>query len=53
MLYWDFLLRHESRLRGNRRMALQLKNLTRFDSRQRALIRKQAESLRGELAADF
>jgi len=28
-LYWDFLGRHEARFRGNRRMAMQLKNVER------------------------
>ncbi len=33
-LYWDFLLRHETFLGKNQRMAMQLKNLARLDPRE-------------------
>jgi deoxyribodipyrimidine photolyase-related protein len=45
-LYWDFLLRHESRLASNPRMALQVKNLARITDSERDQIRAQAQSLR-------
>ena len=45
-LYWDFLLRHESALAGNTRMALQLKNLARLDAAARKEIRATARDLR-------
>lgn len=41
-LYWDFLLRHESALRLNPRMSMQLKNLARLDEAKRDAIRFQA-----------
>ena len=41
-LYWDFLSRHERDLRGNPRMGLQLRNLDRLSSAERAAIQKQA-----------
>lgn len=45
-LYWDFLLRHESLLAANQRMALQVRNLTRLKPEQRALIHEQATAIR-------
>jgi len=45
-LYWDFLLRHERTLKGNPRMVMQLRNLSRLDEKTRAAIRKQAGALR-------
>jgi deoxyribodipyrimidine photolyase-related protein len=50
-LYWDFLQRHESMLRANPRMGLQVKNLARLDTTQRAAIAQQAEQLRSSLRA--
>jgi deoxyribodipyrimidine photolyase-related protein len=47
-LYWDFLLRHEGRLAKNPRMALQVKNLARLGTAERALIQQQA----GEIKAN-
>ncbi len=41
-LYWDFLDRHESRLKRNRRMALQVKNLERKTPEEREAIRREA-----------
>ncbi len=49
-LYWDFLARHEAGLRGNRRMAMQLKNLDRKDSGEMNEIRKRADRIRGGVA---
>jgi len=37
-LYWDFLMRHETLLKKNPRMALQLKNLSRLDVSERETI---------------
>jgi len=50
-LYWDFLQRHESMLRNNPRMGLQVKNLARLEAAQRAAISQQAERLRQSLRA--
>jgi len=41
-LYWEFLLRHESLLRRNQRMRLQLRNLDRLDAATRRAIRTRA-----------
>ena len=49
-LYWDYLLRHEPRLRRNQRMAMQLKNLTRLSPEQRHAIQEQSEHLRAAYA---
>jgi len=45
-LYWDFLLRHAEALKGNPRMLMQLRNLSRLDENARAAIRGQAGVLR-------
>lgn len=45
-LYWDFLIRHETLLKKNPRMAMQLKNLARLDSAARDAIRAQASAHR-------
>ncbi len=45
-LYWDYLLQHEVRLRGNQRMAMQLKNLGRLSAEKRSEIQEQAQSVR-------
>ncbi|MGA0569703.1 cryptochrome/photolyase family protein [Variovorax sp. VNK109] len=50
-LYWDFLMRHEQRLKGNPRMSLQLRNLDRIDAKEKARIRQQAAALRDEARA--
>ena len=47
-LYWDYLLRHEKALRGNNRMALQVRNLDRLDNKQRSAIRETADGIRGK-----
>lgn len=44
--YWDFLLRHEQKLRGNRRMALMFKSLERLPEAERKAISGQADELR-------
>jgi deoxyribodipyrimidine photolyase-related protein len=49
-LYWDFLIRHESRFARHPRTALQWRNLTRLDPAQRQAIRAQAQALRSALA---
>ncbi|MBL8380964.1 MAG: cryptochrome/photolyase family protein [Burkholderiales bacterium] len=45
-LYWDFLMRHEKRLAGNARMALQVKNVARLDGDERMAIAQRAEAIR-------
>jgi len=45
-LYWDFLMRHETLLKKNPRMAMQLKNLARLDAPARDAIRAQASAHR-------
>ena len=50
-LYWDFLMRHETRLAANPRMALQVKNVARLDDAQKQAIRERAAAIRqGEVA---
>jgi deoxyribodipyrimidine photolyase-related protein len=49
-LYWDFLARHESQLKGNRRMDMQLKNLAGIGGAERRAIRAQADALRVQMA---
>jgi deoxyribodipyrimidine photolyase-related protein len=46
VFYWDFLIRHRERFRGNRRMAMILKNVDRLDGDERDAIRSQARKLR-------
>lgn len=45
-LYWDFLIRHEEKLKKNNRMGMQLRNLNRFARNKKEDIQKQAERLR-------
>ncbi|MDO8375699.1 MAG: cryptochrome/photolyase family protein [Aquabacterium sp.] len=50
-LYWDFLMRHETLLGANPRMALQVKNVARLDDTQKQAIRERAAAIRrGEVA---
>jgi len=48
-LYWDFLDRHAERLRANRRMAMQMRNLARKPAEELGAIRDEAERLRRRL----
>ncbi len=51
-LYWDFLLRHETALAGNPRLALQVKNVARLTAAQRQVIGDRAAAIRrGEVGA--
>ena len=45
-LYWDYLMRHESILARNPRMALQVKNLARLDGAERQAVQARAGSIR-------
>jgi deoxyribodipyrimidine photolyase-related protein len=50
-LYWDFLLRHQSRFAKHPRTALMWRNAERLTQAQRAEIQAQANKLRLEVAA--
>jgi deoxyribodipyrimidine photolyase-related protein len=50
-LYWDFLIRHQTRFAKHPRTALQWKNLARLDASKQAAITKQAAMLREKLSA--
>jgi len=51
-LYWDFLMRHESLLARNPRMALQVKNVARLTEAQRQAVSERAVAIRrGEVGA--
>ncbi|NET40399.1 MAG: cryptochrome/photolyase family protein, partial [Cyanothece sp. SIO1E1] len=45
-LYWDYLMRHEDKLRKNQRMSLQVRNLGRLSEERKQAIRKQARTIR-------
>ena len=45
-LYWDFLMRHETTLAKNPRMALQVKNLGRLNEAQRTAVTTRAIAIR-------
>jgi deoxyribodipyrimidine photolyase-related protein len=45
-LYWDFLMRHESALARNPRMALQVKNVARLTDGQKQAVRERAAAIR-------
>ncbi len=49
-LYWDFLIRHETRLERIPRMRMQLKNLGRLSKDRRKRIRGRADELRKALS---
>ena len=52
-LYWDFLMRHETRLAANPRMALQVKNVARLGDAEKTAIRARAAAIRrGEVGAE-
>ena len=50
-LYWDFLIRHESRFAVHPRLKLQLRNLQRLDAESRAGIQAQASRLRKHISS--
>ena len=51
-LYWDFLMRHESMLAKNPRMALQVKNVARLSGEQKSAVTERASAIRrGEIGA--
>jgi deoxyribodipyrimidine photolyase-related protein len=45
-LYWDFLLRHETKLSGIGRMDMQLRNLKRLSSQKKELIQLTAQKIK-------
>lgn len=45
-LYWDFLMRHETLLGKNPRMALQVRNLVRLSAAERAAVMERALAIR-------
>jgi deoxyribodipyrimidine photolyase-related protein len=45
-LYWDFLMRHETMLARNPRMALQVKNVARLTDEQKQAINERAAAIR-------
>ena len=49
-LYWDFLARHERLLACDRRMTMQLRNLSRKSAADVRGIRRHADDLRGQLS---
>ncbi|MGJ7511219.1 cryptochrome/photolyase family protein [Variovorax sp. GT1P44] len=50
-LYWDFLMKHESALAGNPRMALQVKNVARLHDTEKQAVRDRAAAIRsGEVS---
>ena len=53
-LYWDFLIRHDTVLAANPRMALQVKNVTRMTDLEKQAVQRQAASVRhGQLTASI
>jgi deoxyribodipyrimidine photolyase-related protein len=52
VLYWEFLVRHETRLSQNPRMGLQVKNVARLGRGGRRTIRRSAEAIRSRLTAE-
>ncbi len=51
-LYWQFLLRNESRLKGNRRLAMPYRTLAKMDDARRAEIERDGEAIRRLLCED-
>lgn len=45
-LYWDYLFRHETVLRKNQRMSLQVRNIDRIQPEERAAIESAADAIR-------
>jgi deoxyribodipyrimidine photolyase-related protein len=53
-LYWDFLIRHDTVLAANPRMALQVKNVARMSDLEKQAVQQQAASVRhGQLTASI
>jgi deoxyribodipyrimidine photolyase-related protein len=50
-LYWDFLIRHDERLAGNRRLDMQRRNAARLDAAERAAIQAAADDVRRRVGA--
>lgn len=48
-LYWDFLLRHEEKLRKNQRMLMQVRNADRLSPERKAAIHIKADEIRNRL----
>jgi deoxyribodipyrimidine photolyase-related protein len=51
ILYWDFLIRHDERLAGNRRLDMQRRNAARLDAAERAAIQAAADDVRRRVGA--
>lgn len=49
-LYWDFLMRHEQRLRANPRMAMSYRNLDRITGSERVAIQSSAQAFLDRVA---
>lgn len=49
VLYWDYLMRHEKKLRGNPRMSLQVRNLDRLDEAERRAVKAEAERIQKQM----
>ncbi len=45
-LYWDYLIRHENKLKKNQRMSLQLRNVARVSNKERSAIVRAASEIR-------
>jgi len=45
-LYWDYLIRHEDKLRQNQRMSLQVRNIGRLNQGERSAIARAANEIR-------
>lgn len=52
VFYWDFLLRHESRFAGNRRMAMMYRHIDRMDANDKSAIRRSATRLRQDFGIE-
>lgn len=49
VLYWDYLMRHEKKLRGNPRMSLQVRNLDRLDEDERRAVKTAAQRIQDQM----
>lgn len=52
-LYWDYLMRHEGKLRKNQRMSLQVRNLDRISTEEKEAIRARADTVRNQPNLSF